>query len=171
MLREVATEHGMTAKSFIESIRHCEGSEVLTSSALRQSIAAYFRNSIPRYALVDQTQNGRFGLGNRARRKRERSKLRLIDDEPRRIAEFSLRFQDLARRRGTARKRRRAAQLISQGQRPGSAQYRSREASNLKSASCTGVFDADGSVHTRPRSYRVTRRRLSSGICYGQSKA
>src|SRR5262249_62070055 len=52
-----------------------------------------------------------------------------------------------------------------------SAQHRSREASNLKSAILTGVFDTNVSVPISPRSYGITRwwRRRRRGLEIGLS--
>jgi hypothetical protein len=72
-LREIAAECGVTAKAFIEGVVAAKDPKCPLSSALRMYIAEYFRNSAPRYGLVDPASRFAFRIG-RPRRSRKGSK-------------------------------------------------------------------------------------------------
>ncbi len=95
-LREIAAECGLTAKAFIEGVVAAKDPKCPLASALRLYIANYFRNSAPRYGLVDPASRLAFRI-ERPRRSRKGSK------EPNRRSCIPSRHSAAGSRRETCR--------------------------------------------------------------------
>ena len=71
----------MTAKAFIEGVVAAKDPKCPLASALRLYIANYFRNSAPRYGLVDPASRLAFRI-ERPRRSRKGSKKTAVEIKP-----------------------------------------------------------------------------------------